>query len=96
MNDSFINYNQMANDLYFDWKDDQLSKPDFTPWLDSANELSDFGEWLETDEAKDAILDKMLAYYKDIEDAQVAANKLYNYMNKGINNYFEGESKNVL
>lgn len=93
MNDNFIDYNQMADDLFKWWEDDQKCKVNFTPWLDTGNMLGEFSDWLGTDEARDIILDKMLAFYKDVEDAEVAANKLFDYMQKGIDKYFEGESK---
>jgi hypothetical protein len=89
MNDNFIDYKQLANEIFLEWVSDEESKSSFEGWIDEANKLGCFADWLETDEARDVLLDKLLCFYKDVEDAEEVADKLYTYMTKGINRWFE-------
>lgn len=89
MNDNFIDYKQLANEIFLEWVSDEESKSSFEGWIDEANKLGCFADWLETDEARDIMLNKLLCFYKDVEDAEKVADKLYTYMTKGINRWFE-------
>lgn len=89
MNDNFINYKQIANEIFLEWVDDEESKSSFEGWIDETNKLGCFADWLETDAARDVLFEKMCAFYKDADEADTATDKLYSYMAKGINHWFE-------
>lgn len=92
MNDNHVNYKQLADQLFKWWEEDQKCSPFFTPWIDDINKLADFSDWLNEEKSQELILNKMCEYFKDVDDAEEAANKLYNFIQKGINNYFEKEA----
>lgn len=89
MNNIFIDYKQIANEIFLEWVDDEESKSSFEGWIDETNKLGCFADWLETDAARNVLFEKMGAFYKDVDEAENATNKLYSYMTTGINHWFE-------
>ena len=64
MNDNFIDYKQLANEIFLEWVSDEETKSSFEGWIDESNKLGCFADWLETDEARDVLLDKLLCFTK--------------------------------
>lgn len=89
MNTNAINYQQISNELFDWWEEDQKCKLSFTPWLDDVNKVADFAEWVGTEPAIDIITNKMCEYFKDVDDAECIANELIKFIVNGANKFIK-------
>lgn len=84
MNDNHINYQEKA-DKVFEWFETNKFEREDRTVSREFELICSYADWLDSLQAGDlAEMAGLYADFKDPDDAEVAENKLYTYINKGI------------